>query len=37
MVVDAINEDACGFYAQFGFKPLINNNSRLFLPLKSFL
>ena len=36
MVVDAINDNAKGFYEQFGFVPLSDNSSRLFLPLKSF-
>ncbi len=36
MVVDAINDNAKGFYEQFGFVPLSDNGSRLFLPLKSF-
>jgi len=34
VVVDAINEDAQSFYAQFVFTPL-NTDRRLFLPLKS--
>lgn len=36
MVVDAINDNAKGFYEQFGFMRLSDNSSRLFLPLKSF-
>lgn len=36
MVVDAINDNARGFYEQFGFIRLSDNSSRLFLPLKSF-
>jgi len=36
MVVDAINDNARGFYEQFGFARLSDNSSRLFLPLKSF-
>jgi len=35
MVVDAINENAIGFYEQFGFTRLSDNSPRLFLPLKS--
>lgn len=37
MVVDAINENAKKFYEQFGFMRLYAENSRLFLPLKSFI
>ena len=37
MVVDAINENAKKFYEQFGFIRLYTENSRLFLPLKSFI
>ena len=36
MVVDAIDDNAKGFYEQFGFMRLNDNSSRLFLPLKSF-
>lgn len=36
MVVDAINDNARGFYEQFGFVRLSDNSPRLFLPLKSF-
>ena len=41
MVVDAINEQAEGFYQQFGFSALclekkLSESRRLFLPLKSF-
>ena len=35
MVVDAINDNAKGFYEQFGFTRLNDNSPRLFLPLKS--
>ena len=35
MIVDAINENAKGFYEQFGFTRLIDDSPRLFLPLKS--
>jgi len=35
MVVDAINDNAKGFYEQFGFTRLCDNSPRLFLPLKS--
>ena len=35
MVVDAINENAKGFYEQFGFSRLSDDSPRLFLPLKS--
>ena len=35
MVVDAISNEAKGFYEQYGFASLSNNSSRLFLPLKS--
>jgi len=35
MVVDAINEEAAGFYKQFGFLKLKSNECRLFLPLKA--
>ena len=35
MVVDAINDDAKGFYEQFGFTRLSDDSPRLFLPLKS--
>ena len=35
MVVDAINENAIGFYEQFGFTRLSDDSPRLFLPLKS--
>ena len=36
MVVDAINDNARGFYEQFGFARLSDDSPRLFLPLKSF-
>ena len=36
MVVDAINDNAKGFYEQFGFARLSDNSPRLFLPLKPF-
>ena len=36
MVVDAINDNAKGFYEQFGFVRLSDDSPRLFLPLKSF-
>ena len=36
MVVDAINDNAKGFYEQFGFARLSDDSPRLFLPLKSF-
>ena len=35
MVVDAINDNAKGFYEQFGFTSLSDDSPRLFLPLKS--
>jgi ribosomal protein S18 acetylase RimI-like enzyme len=35
MVVDAINDNAIGFYEQFGFTRLSDDSPRLFLPLKS--
>ena len=35
MVVDAINDDAKGFYERFGFTRLGDDSPRLFLPLKS--
>jgi len=35
MVVDAINDNAKGFYEQFGFTRLSDHSPRLFLPLKS--
>jgi ribosomal protein S18 acetylase RimI-like enzyme len=35
MVVDALNDSAREFYEQFGFTRLIDDNPRLFLPLKS--
>ena len=35
MVVDAIDDNAKGFYEQFGFSRLSNDSPRLFLPLKS--
>ncbi len=35
MVVDAINDNARGFYEQFGFTRLSDDGPRLFLPLKS--
>jgi len=36
MVVDAVNDNARGFYKQFGFVGLSDDSPRLFLPLKSF-
>ena len=36
VVVDAIDEQALGFYAKYGFARLAADNRRLFLPLKSF-
>jgi len=36
MVMDAINDNARGFYEQFGFNRLSDDSPRLFLPLKSF-
>ena len=36
MVVDAINDNAKGFYQQFGFARLSDDSPRLFLPLKPF-
>ncbi|MBU4427219.1 MAG: GNAT family N-acetyltransferase [Pseudomonadota bacterium] len=36
IVVDAINDNAKGFYEQFGFARLSDDSPRLFLPLKSF-
>jgi ribosomal protein S18 acetylase RimI-like enzyme len=35
MVVDVINDNAKGFYEQFGFTRLSDDSPRLFLPLKS--
>jgi len=35
MVVDAINDNAKGFYEQFGFTRLSDDSPRLFLPLES--
>ena len=35
MVVDAINDNAKGFYEQFAFTRLSGDSPRLFLPLKS--
>jgi ribosomal protein S18 acetylase RimI-like enzyme len=35
MVVDAINDNAKGFYEKFGFTRLSEDSPRLFLPLKS--
>jgi len=35
MVVDPINDNAKGFYEQFGFTRLSDDSPRLFLPLKS--
>ncbi|MFZ0613458.1 MAG: GNAT family N-acetyltransferase [Desulfobacterales bacterium] len=35
MVVDILNDNAKGFYEQFGFTRLSDNSRRLFLPLKS--
>ena len=37
MVVDAINDNAIGFYEQFGFTRLSDDSPRLFLPLKSII
>jgi GNAT superfamily N-acetyltransferase len=34
MVVDAINNEAKGFYKQFGFIPLRDHHLRLFMPLQ---
>lgn len=36
LIVDAIDEQAEGFYAQYGFTRLAVESRRLFLPLKSF-
>ena len=36
MVVDAIDNNAKGFYERFGFASVSDNSSRWFLPLKSF-
>lgn len=36
MVVDAIDDNAKGFYEQYGFTCLNDSSARLFLPLKSF-
>jgi len=36
MVVDAIDDNAKGFYEQYGFRCLNDSRARLFLPLKSF-
>jgi len=36
MIVDAIDDNAVGFYVQFGFTRLSDEGPRLFLPLKSF-
>ena len=35
MVVDAIDDNAKGFYEQYGFSRLSDDSPRLFLPLKS--
>ena len=35
MVADAINDNAKGFYEQFGLTCLSDDSPRLFLPLKS--
>ena len=35
LVIDAINDNAKGFYEQFGFTRLSDDSPRLFLPLKS--
>jgi len=35
LVVDAIDDSARAFYAQYGFQPLSSRKQRLFLPLKS--
>lgn len=37
MVVDAVNDNAAGFYEQFGFTRLSDDRPRLFLPLKSII
>ena len=36
IVVDAIDDNAKGFYEQYGFTCLHDSSARLFLPLKSF-
>ena len=36
MVVDAKNDKAKTFYRHYGFSRLASNDTRLFLPLKSF-
>jgi len=36
MIVDAIDDNAKGFYEQYGFTCLNDSSARLFLPLKSF-
>ena len=36
MVVDSIDDNAKGFYEQFGFVRLSDDSPRLFLPLKTF-
>lgn len=35
LIVDALDAEATRFYQQYGFRPLSQNNQRLFLPLKS--
>ena len=35
IVVDALNEQAANFYAQYGFESLTTRSRRMFLPLKS--
>jgi len=34
MIVDAVDQNAVGFYEQFGFRPLSDERHRLFLPLR---
>ena len=36
MIVDAVNDNARGFYEKYGFTCLKGSGTRLFLPLKSF-
>ena len=36
MIVDAVNDNARGFYEKYGFTCLKDSSKRLFLPLKSF-
>lgn len=35
VVVDAIDEQAAKFYLHFGFQPFVDNQNRLFLPMKT--